>query len=402
MGKTRTAKHGQFLTVPKQTPLQGRAFRPGLSPEEEQKRKEALEDAFLQGQARKRQQEIDNLRQNQPFPLPETPTPSVGENLAAVQGLTAAGGYEFDRPMDSRNRLVRGVGNKLGGALHYVKKHPVKTMAKVAVPFAAPAMNLAGAFQAHGRMRTAQRGTESSTPPLVRGMYQAHARKQKKQRNKAAIGAVVGLATTAAGGAVDFGAGDLAADLGADFLTEGLELATTTIAGSGQGAGLALAESAVEDVAGTGIEDIVEESRGGLAARGMSIKTSREARLALKQGTAPASAAHEVMLARDPKYGKAVREGLRRHLPSSPEAQGAEVLQGLEEAVTAVHQTPEFQARDGRQQQSVRPSDILQAQKKTSLYSETALRRQLAFNVEGKSEWDDQLDALSKKKFYEA
>lgn len=166
--------------------------------------------------------------------------------------------------------------------------------------------------------------------------------------------------------------------------------------------GRAVAEGMVEDTGGSVGEDVAGEAGERVNAGNRPLRTAREARLALARGGVSPGAAHRALLSRDPKYGKAVREAVKATAPKSDAARREEVAQALNQTFETVRRSPEFSSKHSRHQDSMRPTDTRQAEKKTQQYSMAALRRQLGYDQQSSGKWDEELDALKKKKWYES
>ncbi len=239
----------------------------------------------------------------------------LGDDLSAMHDANELGGYEFDRKNDTRSAPLRYLSSKFTGAAHYVKKHPFKSMAKL-VPLAGPAMSLATAVKSHGRKGDARSEQSESSTEAMDMMWGAHKRQQSKQRNKKAISAAVGIATTAAGGMVDFGAGDLAADVGSDAAGEAAGFVGNMIDGSvshmTEGVGRGLAEMTTEDVISGSGEDVTQTVRDKLGKSKSLIPTARKSRVELKKGSAGDKAlAHRSLLSKDTEYGNVARKAVK-------------------------------------------------------------------------------------------
>jgi hypothetical protein len=256
----------------------------------------------------------------------------LGDDLSMIQDDVQ--GYDFDPKSDHQSPIARYFGKKLKGAARYVVKHPGKTLAK-ALPVVPIAMNVAGGVRSHGLSKKARKkGNSQDASEAQKLMWNALKKSQQKKRNKNAISAVTGIITTAAGGMIDMGAGNAAGELfaetGSSFLDGAVSEAfetitqlvdTTSASDAIGGLGMAAGESISEDTIGSITEDIEEgvqdkrrDRRKPKPGRQKLISKARLARGELNKDGGNKALAHISLLSKDVKYGKAVRETVRRTL----------------------------------------------------------------------------------------
>ena len=275
----------------------------------------------------------------------------LGNDLERIQGDI---NYDFDPKTDHWNALSRTLHDKGVGALHYANKHKGKTAAKL-VPVLPIVMNASAAVGGEIRRRDAEqekKKMESSKSEGGKLMWEALIKKHTKIRNKKAIATLFNVITAAIGGLADFGAGDAAGDVTADLgndaandfmnsdaVKELLESAeqffvdennitspgamgeVETDAGNvAEGLGKAYGEAATEDATSGVTEDTAQGSKDKVdekLTRKNLIPKARLARLELNKSGGDKVLALESLLAKDPKFGKSLREAARRTLEAS-------------------------------------------------------------------------------------
>ena len=366
----------------------------------------------------------------------------LGGDLSMVQDEVQD--YDFDPKSDHQSAPIRYLGNKLSGAANYVKKHPGKAFAK-ALPVVPIAMNVAGAVRSHGKSKEARK--EETSPDASEAqklMWNAHKKSQQKNRNKKAISAAVGVATTAAGGMLDMGAGNAAGDLFAEtgsavldgaaseaFETIGQFADATSASDALGGFGMAAGEAMSEDVIGSTAEDVEEgvqdKRRGRLKPKPGQQKLIPKARLArgeLNKDGGDKALAHKSLLSKDLKYGKAVRKTIRGTLDETlPD--GAAPAEADEMAKRSKSQMlGHFKESIGEQDKSKRvtdgektlvPSAFEGEQRKTKGAAKHRLRKELGYAKDstrdgGGSQMtqseaesaDGKIEDFKKKKWYES
>ena len=240
--------------------------------------------------------------------------PDLGEDLESMRTDPNIGiDYEFNRKNDRRNVLARTAVNKFDGAKNYVKKHPVKTAAKL-LPGATLAMNAFGTGKSIQRSRVAGKEGVDSGTEAQQLMWGAHKKKNTKNAIRKGVSTVVGATTIGLGGGFDFGTGDTAGHIGESAIEALGPVISGGIEGSSSLLGSEMAEMAVEDPLGNMVEDGVSNLRDATKSSSL-LKTSRKARMELmKPGGGDANLAHKSLLAKDIKYGNAVRSSVRSTL----------------------------------------------------------------------------------------
>lgn len=275
----------------------------------------------------------------------------LGKDLERIQDDID---YDFDPKTDHWNALSRTLHAKGVGALHYANKHKGKTAAKL-VPVLPIVMNASAAVGGEVRRRDAEQEKKKMEASKSEGgklMWEALIKKQTKIRNKKAIATLFNVITAAIGGLADFGAGDAAGDITADIgsdaannfmdsdaVKELLEAAeqffvdendiaspgamgeAETDAGNvAEGLGKAYSEAATEDVTSGATEDTAQGSKDKVEeklTRKNLIPKARLARQELNKSGGDKVLALESLLAKDPKFGKSLREAARKTLEVS-------------------------------------------------------------------------------------
>ena len=274
------------------------------------------EDRFYGNQINERNQELLALehRKNTPHTSDSETIPDLGEDLESMRADPDVGiDYEFDQKNDRRNVLARTAVNKFKGAKNYVQKHPVKTAAKL-LPGATLAMNAFGTGKSIQRSRDAGKEQDAADTEAQQLMWGAHKKKNTKNAIRKGVSTVVGATTIGFGGGFDFGTGETAGHIGESAIEALGPIISGGIEDSSSLVGSEMAEMAVEDPLGNMAEDGVSNLRDATKSSSL-LKTSRKARMELmKPGGGDANLAHKSLLAKDIKYGNAVRSSVRSTL----------------------------------------------------------------------------------------
>ncbi|MDG1434819.1 MAG: hypothetical protein P8Q41_12450 [Saprospiraceae bacterium] len=389
----------------------------------------------------------------------DQPDESLGADLTRIQKDMD---YNFDPDSDHHGKVRRFVGKKAAGAAHYAYKHPLKTVAK-AVPLAPVIMNTAGAIKSHVRSKDARKEQKDEDATQAEQlMWRAHKKGQQKNRNKKGFSAAVGLGTTLAGGALDFGAGEAAGQIFSETgnafadgaLSEAVETAAAFVGQTSAGDAteafsLALGEAASEDFVGGLLEDGQDGANTGISNKRQKgkttasddknlIKKGRLARKELNKDGGDKGLAHESLLAKDLSYGKTLRETVRNKLDSpavlpgdaapnttplginetslpqermkefeKAKANKANTLNLLKETAKTREDDPSAPAISN--EHALTPSVVKKEQQGTKAMAYTRLNRQLGYEKDGETmskkqavEKDKKIDNFKKKSFYEA
>lgn len=237
--------------------------------------------------------------------------PELGEDLESIRTDASVGiDYDFDQKNDRRNILSRGIVNKASGMMNYMKKHPGKAALKL-VPVVPLAMNLIGTGKSISRsMGAGKEATEAETE-AKQLMWKAHQKKNTKNAIKKGVASVVGGAMIGAGGGFDFGVGDAAGELGSSAVESLGPLMSAAIERSPELMASEIAETAAEEPLGDLGEDIAAHGVDALKKKSPLIKTGRKSRMEIMNPHGDHALAHKSLLAKDTKYGNAVRKSVR-------------------------------------------------------------------------------------------